>query len=205
MSYDSSGFSASSGRNNFTLPHDTARFRRDPQARKGSLLISAPESPRREGGVHTISPDPDLSRAADLPQPKVLETKRQYGARVYDHVKDTVSPVLRSVSAKLTQAELTARDAQGFRRAAEESLQAVSSARLDVEVQRRHGQQKLERSETQLRELLQLVLRGGSALEQRRQVMLAACGREVENRSRVPGHNVNHDEPDLDRGPKLGL
>ncbi|MEX3968880.1 hypothetical protein AB4Y42_43495 [Paraburkholderia sp. EG286B] len=69
----------------------------------------------------------------------MLETKRQYGERVYDHLKDSVCPVLRSVSTRLTHAELATCDAQGFRRAAEES-------RLDVEVQRRHGQQKLERA-----------------------------------------------------------
>jgi hypothetical protein len=149
------------------------------------------------------APTPGLDRAADLPQPKVLETKRQYGERVYGHVRDTVGPVLRSV--RLTQAELAARDAQGFRRAAEESRQAVSSARLDVEVQRRHGEQKLERAETQLRDVLELVLRGGPPLEQRRQAMLAALGREVENRSRGPGRGVDHDEPDLDRGPKLNM
>jgi hypothetical protein len=161
----------------------------------------------REFYSRISAPTPDVGRAAHLPQPKVLETKRQYGERVYEHVRGTVSPVLRSVSAKLTQAELVARDAQGFRRAAEESRQAVSSARLDVEVQRRHGQQKLERTETQLREVLELVLRGGPALEQRRQTMLAALGRQVENRSRGlgRGRDIDHDEPDLDHGPKLGL
>ncbi|MEX3953675.1 hypothetical protein AB4Y40_39015 [Paraburkholderia sp. EG287B] len=49
------------------------------------------------------------------------------------------------------------------------------------------------------------MLRGGPALEQRRQVMLAALGKEVENRSRCSGHSADQDEPDLDRGPKVGL
>jgi hypothetical protein len=58
--------------------------------------------PIREFYSRINAPTPDISRAADLPQPRMLETKRKYGERVYDHVKETVGPALRSVSAKLT-------------------------------------------------------------------------------------------------------
>ena len=126
----------------------------------------------------------------------MLETKRQYGERVYDHVKEKVGPVLRSVSAKLTQAELVTRDVQGLKQAVDESRKAVTGARLDAEAHRKHDQQKLERTETQLHDLFKLVLRGGGALEARRQEMLAALGREIENRNRPDGL------PDRDSGPE---
>jgi Plasmid recombination enzyme len=76
------------------------------------------------------APTPDISRVADLPQPRMLETKRRYGERVYDHVKETVGPALRSVSAKLTQAELVTRDVQGLKQAVDDSRKAVASAQL---------------------------------------------------------------------------
>jgi hypothetical protein len=145
------------------------------------------------------APTPDISCVPDLPPPKVLETKRRYGERVYDHVKETVGPALRSVSAKLTQAELVTRDVQGLKQAVDDSRKAIASAQLAADAQRRHGQQKVERVETQLHELLELVLRGGAPLETRRHEMLAALAREVENRNRD-----RHDwSPDRGSGPEI--
>jgi hypothetical protein len=147
----------------------------------------------REFYSRISAPTPDISSVADLPGPKLLETKRQYGERVYDHVKEKVGPVLRSVSAKLTQAELVTRDAQGLKQAVDESRKAVAGARLDAEAHRQHGLQKLERTETQLRELFELLLRGGAPLETRRRELLAALGREVENRN-GDGRDLGRDD-----------
>jgi hypothetical protein len=138
------------------------------------------------------APEPDISRMADLPGPKMIESRRQYGERVYDHVRDQINPAWRAMRDKLTQASLASGNAEGLKK-------AVLEARIDADIQRKHGQQTLERTNQELKRVIDAVLRGGAPLEDLRRHMLAALGREVHSRNRDTGQPV----PDPDNGPDI--
>ncbi|CAE6871797.1 hypothetical protein R69746_08484 [Paraburkholderia aspalathi] len=146
-------------------------------------------------------PVPERVTLAELPEPKLLETKRQYAERAVGQVHTQLVPMWKAMHAKAVQAELASSNTEGLKKAVLEARQSVKSAALEVDVHRKHGQQKVERIQKDLDQVIAAVVRGGAPLEDLRRQLLAELGREVENRNRgTYGRNPDRDEgPEIDR------
>jgi Plasmid recombination enzyme len=151
---------------------------------RGIERSNARHVPIREYYSRVNAPVPVLTSLDPPPEPKLLEGKRRYAERAVEHIRMQLDPAWRAMHGKVQQAAVSGDNVGALKKAVVAARVKVDTAQMEAENYRRVGQQKVDQAQKRIDELLNLILRGGSGLEQVRQEMLRGIGRDVEERAR---------------------
>lgn len=147
---------------------------------RGIERSKARHVPIREYYARVNEPVPELKEFAELPEPKLFETKRSYGQRTAESVRSQLTPVWKAMNQRVSSATMAADNVQALKRAVQTSRHQVESAQLDVKVNRELSQRKLDTATDRIVDMAKVIAAGGWHLEMLRAEILKGQRRDIE-------------------------